>query len=290
MRRRHHKPKVFWLQDRPRRGRALLLSNGTGAGGGVITTTFVPAFVETNQVAWDPADTRSEASVFGASFAIQQNPQAQMAQDKGWRVMRAVGNFRVALKQTNNETVSSSVYQAAPNVHVMAGLCVRTRDDNGVYLDDDRWQLGDSSVAPSDADKGISMRGNAAPWLWRRSWILRNSMATGSSNQPVASGQAVYAGLETGVGQMAMQGTYSSIYDGFKYPMGYMCSDHYPSIYTGSYVDMKRHVTLKANQELWFACSAIDIEYNVNSYIGLYVQPDFRYLIARGGKPFRYTR
>lgn len=271
--RKRSRPKVRWLQDTMFSQLERFQTTDS-----VLQTTFLLWDDEVDQEQWDPAQTRQAAGALGAADQFQLTPQAELREDRGWRLIRCVGEFNVGLIQ-GAETISGGIH--SEYVNVSAGLCVLDYDDAGNILNAADWHLGPEAFPEDDGDVGDQMRGMGNSWIWRRNWLLQNVGAspfashTGSNMALAWPGPAWYAGAD-------------QVY----YILGPSSNTQFASIHLGAHFDIKRHVTLKRNQRLAWALAAWDVDASARTPVNdghfrLVHSRTYRSLIARAGRPYR---
>lgn len=267
------KPQVRWLQDTQ-----FTLPETLATTDGVINTTFLLWDDEVDQEEWDPAQTRRGSATIGEGSQFQLTPQAELREDRGWRMMRCVGEFTVGLYQSQHTGDNNT----AANVLVSAGLCVLDYDDDGNIENADEWHLGPTVFPEDDESVSFEMRGMGNSWIWRRQWILSNVLA----NAVAGASQLTAIGWPSTATYQA--NTYSP--DPKAWPLGPAVNNGYPSIHLGAHFDIKRHVTLKHNQRLAWAIAAHDMARDNTSKIAITFTRTYRSLIARAGRPFRGSK
>lgn len=268
MSRGRRKTPVYWLEDTSE-WRTQSLATTVG----VIPTTTLSYFRDIGQALPDPSHLYSlgadQTTPVGSAFLT---PRTQLLEEPGFRVMRSVGEFTVAIKQ---EAVGTESAPAAPLVMVTVGLCKMETDEVGNAIDEDDWRLGPQIVPEDDASRAGSMQGEGASWIWRRSWILQNFNANANSAIDTHG-----VGDSTGALQWG-PGTTSGL---LLYGMGFSSNNKYQSVHLGAHFDIKRHVTIGAREGLFWRIHAVDMQANPISGFTLLTNRHYRTLIARPGR------
>lgn len=263
---RRRKVPVRWMQDTEMEGLQTIASST-----GLITTTFIPFTTTVTQRPDDPAERMNQLGLSTDLYV-----RDQLLQDPGWRLMRAVGEFVVGVKQV---VTGPEAAPAAPFVKVKAGLCLMEVDENGSPDNDEQWQLGQVLPTPNAIDVANQLEGESNSWIWRRTWILQNFM---SGVTAVPAGR-FELGDVTGAGQDLSANTAQPFH------LGFSSNVNYQSVHLGAHFDIKRHVTVKKNESLFWAiwARALGDITTAPPYISLAFNISKRALIARPGRAYR---
>lgn len=271
MRRFHkrRKPMVRWLQDVPDTFPPVQVAST----GGKIETFAVGFLNELASTMPDPAEVERLSVTSGLEF---KTPRGQLLTQPGWRMMRAVGTINISMLQTDDPVAPGA--NDSRGCIVRAGLAILDTNDAGDPVNTSEVHLGPRSIPIDDDAKGAWMAGvGNSCFLWMRHWKLGNA---GAGTAPVAGNPTTIKGD----GPVYPGGALSQLHE---YPQGPAANWQFPSIHLGAYFDIKRHVTLKPNQGLFWLIAAYDIDFDSEAAFKIEYSIQRRVLIAKAGRTYR---
>lgn len=261
---------VRWLEDA---SRYRLATAATSAG--VLQKAAFPVTLRVSQLAYDP----SESRWLQAAGERSPNVRSELLEDPGWRMIRLVGDWPIALKQAISGPESAV---AAVFVKVFVGLALLPVDADGVPDEDFMTRATQTTLAlPETATEIVAqMEGGGFSWIWKRTWMLQNfraNLLTESSKSHGTSGDMMSTS-QVWTGEPAIPTTNF-------YKLGFSANTHMPSPMLNHSFDIKAHVTVKPGFGLFWILEAVDMQGTENSYFELlFVPGQSRMLIAKPGR------
>lgn len=238
---------VRWLEDQSFDNRTVIT---TVVG---VMPTFTLQYFANNELVLE----KGPAFNIGAGLSARGSAFEQF-NETGLRIERIIGDLFLGLRQSSDITDAAQ----ATNVLVRMGLCVLQTDDNGAFLNEADYSLGEGSNALTEQQK--YMDGQSRRWLWRRQWVLSNYYSITPAN--------VVAWSTYGGGQS--QGNPNET-------LGPTQNVGYQSLFTGPHVDFKPRVTLGKNDQLVWRFYAKDVSGNNASQFTFDLLRPMRTLVSK---------